>query len=322
MKIRSTIRVGFRIACIWLICAASVAMAESSVSDVISGPKKTIFVDVVGATESMSSGREFIGTTDEGLNAMLVDSLIRTGRFIVVDRVALGELQLEQELGRVGATTTETAASSVRMLGASAVVRATVSKFHVAAGGSGVQIGIPFGRLFGGAVGVAGQHAIVEFILRIIDTSTGQIISTFKASGEANSTSANVAAMNNKSGANISASSFRNTPLGEAAELAINAAVKQIALDMEKVPWSASVVAFDDGKVYVSAGAAQSLTTGTTLQVYRKGKVLTDPDTGVVLGVVMSNIGTIQIQSVMDKVSEAKLTSGEPPARGDLVKLN
>jgi hypothetical protein len=162
---------------------------------------------------------------------------------------------------------------------------------------------------------------MVEFNLRIIDTSTGQIVASSKASGIASSTSANVSAINNNSGANVGTTAFQNTPLGEAAESAIGTAVKQITLGMENVPWSALVVMFDADKVYVSAGAAQNLKAGATLHVYRKGKVLTDPATGVVLETLMSKVGTIQLQSVNNKVSIATVISGDLPARGDLVKF-
>jgi curli biogenesis system outer membrane secretion channel CsgG len=322
MKMRSMVTAAICVACIGLLGTTSVATAATTAPEEYSGPKKTVFVDVVGAAESMSGGNQSLGTTNEGLNAMLVDALVRTGRFVVVERVALGDIQLEQDLGRSGATTAETAATSGRMLGASAIVRATVTKFEANAGGSGVQIGLPFSRLLGATAGVSGQHAIVEFNLRLIDTSTGQIIATSKASGTADSTNANVSAVNTRSGANVGASTFKNTPLGEAAESAINEAVKQIDLGMGKVPWSASVVAFDNGKVYVGAGAAQNLKAGMTLHVYRRGKILTDPDTGAVLDVLMSSVGTIQIQSVSDKVSIATMPSGDPPARGDIVRLD
>jgi hypothetical protein len=196
-----------------------------------------------------------------------------------------------------------------------------VTKFGSAAGGSGLQIGLPFGRLLGAMAGATSQNAIVEFNLRIIDTSTGQVVATSKASGTASSSSANVSAINNQSGATAAATTFQNTPLGEAAGSAITKAVQQIVLAMGNVPWSASVVAFDDGKVYVSAGAAQNVKAGMALHVYRRGKVLTDPGTGVVLEVLMTSVGTIQIQSASDKTSIAIMTSGDPPARGDIVKL-
>jgi curli biogenesis system outer membrane secretion channel CsgG len=305
----------------FLVCATPIAIAENRSSDTYLGPKKTVFVDVVAAVEAMYGGNKLVGTTNEGLNAMLVDTLIRSGGFVVVERVALDTIQLEQDLGKGGATTAETAAVSGRMLGASAIVRATVTKFDPAAGGSELQIGIPFSKLLGGSAGVSGQQAIVEFSLRIIDTSTGQVIFTSKAAGTASSSSANVSATNNATGANLGASTFKSTPLGEAAEIAINAAVKQIVQAMAKVPWSTTVAAFDEGKVYLSAGAAQNLKAGTTLHVYRKGKALTDPDTGALLEVLMTSVGTIQIQSVNEKISTASVSSGDKPARGDVVRF-
>jgi hypothetical protein len=59
-----------------------------------------------------------------------------------------------------------------------------------------------------------------------------------------------------------------------------------------------------------------------TLHVYRRGKVLTDPDTGIVLDTLLTPVGTVRIDSVRDKVSIATLLSGDPPARGDLVRLD
>lgn len=321
MKIQTIVDATTRLALVCLACVMNAAIAADSPPEEYSGPKKTVFVDVVGAAEAMYGGNQSLGTTNEGLNAMLVDALVRSGRFVVVERVALGDIQLEQDLGRGGATTPETAAASGRMLGANAIVRATVTKFEANAGGGGVQIGLPIGRMLGGTAGVAGQHAVVEFNLRIIDTSTGQIIATSKASGTSSATNANVTAVNSNNGATVGANAFKNTPLGTAAEVAINAAVKQIDLGMGKVPWVASVVAFDDGKVYIGAGAAQNLKAGMTLHVYRRGKVLTDPDTGVVLDTLMTSVGTIQIQSVGDKVSIATVTSGDPPIRGDIVRV-
>lgn len=243
------------------------------------------------------------------------------GRFVVVERVALGDVQLEQQLGKGGETTVETAAASGQMLGASAIVRGTVTKFQAAAGGGGLQVGLPFSRFLGGVASVSGQTAAVEFNLRIIDASTGQIVATSKASGIANSSEANVFLANNESGAGVGTTAFQTTPLGEAAESAINAAVKQISLGMEHVRCSALVVAFNDGKVYVSAGAAQNLKVGAALHVYRKDTVLTDPATGVVLEILMANVGTIQIHSVSNKVSIGSVTGGTAPFRGDIVRF-
>ncbi len=321
VKIGLTVKAVVCLVGLGLANALLVGASAQSVTEAYAGPKKTVFVDVVGAAEAMSGGARNLGTTNEGLNAMLVDALISSGRFVVVERVALGDIQLEQDLGK-GATTTESAAPEGRLLGASAVVRATVTKFESIADSSALQIGLPLGRWSGAAAGVAGQRAVVEFNLRIIDTGTGQVVGSFKASGTASATSANVVATNLGSGASVGASNFKNTPIGEAAESAIGSAVRQIVTSMAKVPWSATVVAFDNGKVYVNAGASHNLQVGTRLHVYRKDKVLTDPNTGVLLEVLMTDVGAVQVQSVGDKVSIATLTHGDPPARGDLLRLD
>ncbi|MDB5935407.1 MAG: hypothetical protein JWQ01_2751 [Massilia sp.] len=320
MNILLTIRAAIFMSLVGL-AAAAPPVSAAVPPEAYSGPRKTVFVDVVGAAESMAGAAQGAGTTNDGLHAMLVEALIASGRFVVAERVALADIQLEQELARTGALTVETAAAPGRMLGASAIVYATVTKFGAATKGGALQLGLPFGRWLGAQAGASGQDAVVEFNLRIIDTSSGQVVATSTASGTASSSTATVSAMNQQSGANVGANTFRNTPLGEAAGEAINAAVRQIVAGMGKVPWSASVIAFEDGKVYVSAGAAQNVKPGMALHVYRKGKVLTDPGTGVVLEVLMTRVGAIEVQSASEKTSIATVTSGDPPVRGDIVNL-
>ena len=58
------------------------------------------------------------------------------------------------------------------------------------------------------------------------------------------------------------------------------------------------------------------------LHVYRKGKVFTDPSTGVVLDVDYEKIGAIRIVGVREKLSTAVVESGEVPVRGHFLKMN
>ncbi len=54
--------------------------------------------------------------------------------------------------------------------------------------------------------------------------------------------------------------------------------------------------------------------------VYRKGETLTDPGTGEVLDVDIQRLGSVQVESVREKVSVARMVEGQSPARGDLLK--
>ena len=282
------------------------------------GPKKTVSVDVVGAPEAMG-----VATTNEALIAMFTEALNNDGRFIVVERSALAGVQSEQQLAQTNAPAGESGAKAGQLMGANILVRATVTKFEANAGGGGVQLGgVPgmgLGR-FTPSANVNGQHALVEISLRLIDTTSGQVIGTAKAEGKAASRKIDVGVTDQRTGATLGTSAFKTTPLGQAAQTAIAAAVEKIALGASNVPWSAQIVDADNGQAYVSAGASQNLAAGTVLHVFHKTKTLTDPSTGAVLEVLMDDIGSLQIQEVHEKVSIAKMISGSA-ARGDIVKL-
>lgn len=277
------------------------------------GLKKTIAVDTVQASEAVGGS-----VTADGLTALLTDALSRDPRFVVVERPGLSSVTAEQGLSGVNS---ETAVASGNLIGASAIVRAAVTKYDPAVGGVGVSIGGPVSGLLSGRAGAKSQKAMIEISLRLIDTMTGQVISTAKAQGFAKSSSADAGVVNPMSGRTAGVNTFSETPIGQAAEDAIKKAVDMIAEGMKTMPWSAQVVAVgSDGGVFISAGADRNMTVGTSLVVYRKGQVLTDPSTGQVLDIEMTKVATLRIATVRDKVSTAVVVDGDAPTRGDLVR--
>lgn len=283
------------------------AQAQNASGPMDEGPKKTVAVIGFEAPELTAGG----ATADE-LTALLVNALLRDGRFVVLERSALAEVQNEQQLAHGGTP-------NGHVLGANALIRGTVTKFEPAAGGATLGIGgLPF--LGGGGASAASQTAEVTISLRVIDATTSQILFTGSASGHATTKTVGVTA--NAGLYTWSGGAFLKTPLGEALQDAIRKGVDQIAIGMQKVPWSASVIECDGNNVYITAGLDQGIRQGAVFHVYRPGKVLTDPSTGVTLDVLYDAVGTIQVQTVRDKVSIATITSGNPPARGDVVKVN
>lgn len=285
------------------------------------GLKKTVSVDQFLATEAVGGS-----VTAEGMTALLIAALVKDGRFVVVERAGLGNILAEQALGQSAGAIAETAAKAGQLIGAGIIVRAAVTKYEPAAGGGGVAIGgLPLGTFlspFATRAGLMHTTAVMDIALRLIDTSTGQVISTSTAQGSASSTAANVTIIDPSSGASVGGNTFRTTPIGQAGEDAIIKAVEQIAAGMKGVVWSALVVDANAGTVYVNAGAERNVQSGMVLNVYRKGRVFTDPATGVVLDVAMEKIGTIRIDGVREKLSTAAVVSGQTPVRGDLLKLN
>ena len=289
--------------------------AESTPSYV--GPKRTVAVVGFEAAELMGGA-----TTLEALDQILVEALLKDGRFVVTERLAFTQLQSEQQLGQAGIATPETAVRAGQMIGASILIRGSVTQFEPQAHGSGVRVGGDdlFRSGSGGSLGISSQTAIVKLSLRLIESSTGQILATSNGSGTASANGFR-AEMYMRNGLELGGGHFQQTPLGKAAEEAIAQAVSRIVLGIETVPWSALIVDNSDGKILISAGSNQNLTIGTRLQVYRKGRDLTDPATGILLETEFDHIAAIQIDSVREKVSSAVVTSGGQPQRGDVVKL-
>src|ERR1700675_2608549 len=63
----------------------------------------------------------------EGLAEMLTSEVCKTGQFIVVERLALGDIVREQELGQTGLIRGETAARTGQVLGAQILVKGAIT---------------------------------------------------------------------------------------------------------------------------------------------------------------------------------------------------
>lgn len=288
------------------------ALAQPAPRPAFTGLKKTAAVDVFGGAE-LTAGL----VAADGLTALLTDVLIQDGRFVVVERAALTSIQTEQQLGQTGATTAETAAQSNRMIGARYLIKGAITKYNPNAGGGGLSIGGVGGGLLG--AGARSKTATVTISLRLIDTTTGQVVSTVNATGSASSQGVD-AGLVNKKGATLGLNGFRETALGKACEDAIRKAVEKIVLDAGSIPWTGLVVDNRGGQIYLNAGADQNVQAGMVFTVFRQGETLTDPGTNAVLDVSFERLGTVRVETVRDKISIGQVIDGQAPARGDLIK--
>lgn len=301
---------GFLMACV--LSAGALAQPEQTA---YTGPKKTVFIATFESASSLEGQ-----ATGPGLSQMLVDAMMKDGRFLVIERRGIGEVLDEIELGKDGSSTAATAPKKGQLLGASVIIRGTVTKFNPRAKGGGLSVGGGLMGSGGQSVGMNKVKAKVEIALRLIDAATGQIISTAKAEGTASAREFS-ADLYTKGNFQVGGSQFSETPLGQAADEAIKSALAQIATGMEKMPWTALVIENSDGVVYVNAGSNANLQPGTTLHIYRKVKELTDPATGALIHTITAKAGSVQVQTVEETIAIAKIISGSP-VRGDMLRLN
>jgi curli biogenesis system outer membrane secretion channel CsgG len=76
----------------------------------------------------------------------------------------------------------------------------------------------------------------------------------------------------------------------------------------------------NNGQVYINRGSDGGLTVGEELSIYKSGQEITDPDTGVKLGVEEEYTGKVVVTEVDDARSKGEQIEGTAIARGDLLK--
>lgn len=280
------------------------------------GLKKTVAVDGFG-------GAEVFGglVAADGPPALLTEILMSDARFVVVERAALSGLQSEQQLGQSGATTSETAAPTGRMIGASYLIRGAVTAYNPTAGGGGLRLsGVPGGSALGLGAGVQARKSTVKVSLRMIDAATGQVVATSSAEGIGSSRDVDAGVVDLNNGATLGLNALKSTSMGKALEDAIRKALAGLAVDSRSTPWTGLVVDVRGDAVILNAGADQNVGVGMVFGVYRRGETLTDPGTGEVLDVDIQRLGSVRVESVRDRISTARMVEGQSPTRGDLLK--
>jgi curli biogenesis system outer membrane secretion channel CsgG len=276
------------------------------------GPKKRVAVTKFDNKVKGTYGSWNIG---EGMAEQLTTALIKTGRFVVVERQALQDVLGEQELGQTGVVKKETAAKVGQVLGAQIIVRGVVSEFEQAESGGGGGIGIG-----GFRIGGKSSNAHVAVDIRLIDATSGQVLTSHNAVGKAESSGLAVGV--SRGNLDFGADSFKNAPIGQATRQAIEDAVKFIVDTMETVPFAAKVIKIEGKKIYINIGSSMNIRSGMKLYAYSVGDELVDPDTGLKLGADEKLLGTVEVRDIQEKYSIGYVVSGGGQLkRGDLLKL-
>lgn len=283
----------------------------------IPGPKRTV------AVASFLAKSDFLrqyGLSDlgGGLAAMLSTALVESGQFIVVERPDLNAVLGEQELGANGLTTAESAPRLGNLIGAQLLILGNVTEFDESTSGRGFSFGM--GGKVGLGVSPQSRKGIVGIDVRVVDTTTGQVVASYHVREEvkARAITVNVAV----SGYNVGGSDFSKTPLGKAARKAINTVVVQFAEAAAEREWCGQVIDFEFGEVAINAGAGAGIRAGDSFRIYRVTRVLTDPTTGRVLGQRKHAIGEIVITEVDDNFAFGSFEGDYEPRRGDIVSVS
>src|SRR2546421_4429546 len=159
----------------------------------------------------------------KGISDMLVQRLVQSGKYSVIERKALDKILAEQNFGNSNRADSSTAAKIGKMLGVDAIIIGSITQFgrddkSTGVGGAGWGRG-PFGI---GGVKVKEAKAICNISARMVDTTTGEILAA--VTGEGHSTRSGTSLLGGGGGGggggvgafDMSSSNFGQTILGEA----------------------------------------------------------------------------------------------------------
>lgn len=264
------------------------------------GPKKRVcIVDFVNKSEY---GQERLGRSASDI---LSTELFKSGAFILVEREKLQQLLNEQSLGQTGAVNPATAAKAGELLGCGAIVTGSISQFGVKV--LGEDYGVYKKKV---------QRADCTVDVRVIDTSTGQVLFADSGKGEYEKKATQVLGMGQYAG-------YDETLGQEALRASITKFIDNLIQQLENVEWSGRIAGIQGDRIYLNAGQKTGLKIGDELIITSLGEEIRDPQTGLVIGRAPGPVlGRLRVIAFFgEDGSVATIESGHGFKIGDQVKL-
>jgi len=282
--------------------ATSVNETKKVTSD-YTGPKRRI--GVVEFENKSAYGQGRLGTAASDI---LVTELVKSGKFIVVERDRLNKVMEEQKFQAQGMTDPATVAKIGQIMGLEAIVVGSVSQFGVKKEGSDYLL-----------TQSKRQVADVTVDIRLVDVQSGQVILADSGKGMAKSTKASFLGMGTKGG-------YDETLEGEALRAALVQFVTNISSQLNKKPWSCMVADVSNDEIYLNAGQDSGVEQGLKLDCYRQGAEIRDPRSNLVIGHREEAIGRIEVERYCGEggdcsVARVTKTAGASAHAGDVCRL-
>jgi len=263
------------------------------------GPKKKIAV--IAFENKTAYGQTRLGSSASDI---LTTELGKSGRFILIEREKLDKIMAEKNLQQTSAVTPDQVAATGKVLGLNAIVTGSISQFGVKSEGEDYLV-----------YESKKQIAEATVDLRIVDVSDGKILWTDSGKGVAQKKVSATLGMGGRSG-------YDETLEGEALRAAIVKFVNNIIEKIDKMDWYCYVAEVDSDNIYLDSGKESGIAVGSKLKVTRPGKPIVSKSTGITIGNVENDVGTIEIVKYLgENGAVAKVVSGDKPQSGDICRL-
>ncbi len=242
----------------------------------------------------------------------LVNNLVNSGNFRVIERAQLESVLAEQGLSLSGGVDDKTAVSVGKLLGCQLILHGAITDFSMQKAGAHGAFGVGFSAKKTTAEGTLD--------IRLINTTTAEIVFAAQEKGSHSFSKVSVAGFGG--GMDYDESQAR-----QIFEPAVQRIVQQIVDKTDQIKDSLGSVAVlqgkvakvGDGKVYISIGSTDGVKEGDTYAVFRLGEAIIDPDSGTVLGQDKTRIGKFTVTKVMAEHLSIGVAEGGSPQVGDSI---
>jgi curli biogenesis system outer membrane secretion channel CsgG len=316
------------------VCVLVLLLVTSTMAD----QKKRVAILNFDYGTVQNSVTAIFGTNQDvgkGISDLLVQKLVEDAKFSVIERNALDKVLAEQNFSNSDRGDPTTAAKIGRVLGVDAIIMGTVTQFgrddkSTTVGGAGAATSA-LTRGFGlGGLKKSQSKAVVAVTARLVDTSTGEILSAVTGNGESTRSGTSLLSAGGSgsgSGASsydMTSTNFANTILGEAVHQAVNSLAEHLdanaaTLPTHKVELSGLVADVSGSTVILNIGTKAGVKVGDALDVQRPKRTIKDPATGKVIKTIADKVGTVTVTEA-DADSATATFAGSAPAKvGDAV---
>ena len=137
--------------------------------------------------------------------------------------------------------------------------------------------------------------------IRLVEASTGLIIYSDEAKGYAETSTKQTMGLGGTAG-------YDATLSDKAISSALSQLVENIINKCMDKPWKSYVLSVEDGTYVISGGASQGLVTGDKFTLYKKGKVVKNPQTGMNVELPGVKMGEVTILTSFGDTPETELS--------------
>lgn len=298
MKVKAILGVGI-VALAFMSCGTTahttISKSDSTLNEGVdatayTGLKRTVAIARFSNETEYAKGAFYDKENDPvGKQALdiLSAKLSATGKFILLERADADKIQAE--LDKSG--------SSAKGAAADYLIIGSVTEF---------------GRKTTGEVGLftnsKTQTVEAGVNIRLVDVASGQVIYSEEGKGQAETSSSTTLGLGGVQGYDATLS-----------DKAISAAIEKLVENIEKTcmdrPWKSYFLSYDGDMIIIAGGAKQNLNVGKVLAVYQRGKMVKNPQTGVMIELPGTKIGEVTVlstggTSVLDEYSIVSVTEG------------